>query len=135
MKQHLLIIFIYLLWFFLKIIIQTCIIIINKIFLKTYWCQRAKPRWHEALHGARPRAKPRCHGALLGAREPSQGGTRPCMVPAREPSQDTRRVPCGLAWCPRAEPRHMTRATSCATTATIINCLCVLRNMKYKYMF
>ena len=120
------------------------------------WCPRAKPRWHEALHGARPRAKPRhvtratgpclvpasqakvarglawclpvsqaetcdaCHGALLGAREPSQvgtrpcmvparepsqGGTRPCMVPAREPSQDTRHVPWGLAWCPRAKPR------------------------------
>ena len=46
-----------------------------------------------------------CHGALLGAREPSQGGTRPCLVPAREPSQDTRRVPWGLAWCPRAKPR------------------------------
>uniref|UniRef100_F6HWQ5 Uncharacterized protein n=1 Tax=Vitis vinifera TaxID=29760 RepID=F6HWQ5_VITVI len=46
-----------------------------------------------------------CDGALLGACEPSQGGTGPCLVPAREPSQDTRRVPWGLAWCPRAKPR------------------------------
>ena len=72
---------------------------------------------------------------MVPAREPSQGATGPCLVPAsqaktrdachvallgaHEPSQDTRRVPCGLAWCPRAEPRHMTRATSRATEATM----------------
>ena len=51
-----------------------------------------------------------CDGALLGACEPSQGGTGPCLVPAREPSRDMWRVPRGLAWCPRAKPRHATRA-------------------------
>ncbi|RVW13956.1 hypothetical protein CK203_117738, partial [Vitis vinifera] len=72
---------------------------------------------------------------MVPAREPSQGATGPCLVPAsqaktrdachvallgaHEPSQDTRRVPCGVAWCPSAEPRHMTRATSRHTEATM----------------
>ena len=45
-----------------------------------------------------------CHGALNGA---------------HKPSQNTGCVPRGLTWCPRAEARHMMRATSRATTATM----------------
>ena len=104
------------------------------------WCppvSQAKTRdaCHGALLGAREPSQGGTRPCMVPAREPSQGATGPCLVPAsqaktrdachvallgaHEPSQDTRRVPCGLAWCPRAEPRHMTRATSRATEATM----------------
>ena len=93
-----------------------------------------------------------CHGALHSAHELSQDtwatgamtrATRPCMVPtswaktrdachhlchgalhdAHKSSQDTWRVPRGLAWCPWAEPRHVTCATAYAMTCVTGPCL------------
>ena len=82
------------------------------------WCPRAEPRhrthatgpclvptsWAKKWDACHHLCHDVCHGALHSA---------------REPTQDTRPVPRGLAWCPWAEPRHVTRVTSRATTTTM----------------
>ena len=74
---------------------------------------RAKTRdaFHCSCHDA-------CHGALHGA---------------HEPSQDTGRMPRGLAWCPRAELRHETRATACAMTCATGPCIVPASQPKTRY--
>ena len=58
-----------------------------------------------------------CHEGLHGAHKSSQDTWHvPSPVPWR--------VPQGLAWCPRAESRHVTHATARAMMLTTRPCMC-----------